>query len=117
VHLKELYCEVLFEFCFLNPLQIPNQRQPKNLVFLLSSKQVRTKTKKNLSLNKGLDFAEHEDRNHGLINFINTKAKRRHLKSMDLKRDFAYQEIQSVMLVLLNQLSELLPLYCNLLSD
>ncbi len=59
--------------------------------------------------------------NHGQINYIDTKAKFRHLKKLICKgtllqvfiRDYRL-EIQSVMLVFSTQLFELLPLYISL---
>ena len=62
------------------------------------------------------------DFSHGLINYIDNKAKYRHLKILNCKGTLRQVfirvcrlEIQSVMLVFSNQLCELLPLY-NLLS-
>jgi hypothetical protein len=51
---------------------------------------------------------------HGLINYIDTKGKCRHLKNIDLFRQLFIRvprlEIQSVMLVFSTQICELLPL-------
>ncbi len=57
--------------------------------------------------------------NHGLIKYIDTKAKCRHLKTWHVM-DFAagvYQNLQSVMLISSTQLCELLPLLPSLRWD